>query len=161
MNRTLLLHLAILTTALGLFSAACALPVGHGHGGFLEDGYDPVGLDLLFMGWVIAPVSWFANPLWMMAFICVCAGSSRTAAVLAAIGAALSLLPLVSLANGSVPEIRWHSPSALVFVGGHLELRLGYFAWVSSFVVLSLGASLLAYRQRHWQAIEGQQERAS
>ena len=143
------LRVGTATVSLGMFLLACALTAGHGHGGFLEDGVDPVGWQLLVFGWMAGPLSplvclaWIANPLWVLSLVVLWRRGYRAALLSSGSAGALSLIPLAMLGWGSFPELRGESPVALVFSGGRLELRLGYFIWVGSQMVLFAGASLL------------------
>jgi hypothetical protein len=143
------LRIPMLTVALTLFLFACALTAGHGHGGFLEDGVDPPGWLLVLFGWVeglMSPpwfLAWLANPMGICAFVCLCRRASQGAVICSAAAAGLSLVPLALLSADSYPAVRWEPPVALVFHGGRLELRLGYFAWLASQMALFAGALLL------------------
>jgi hypothetical protein len=138
-----------------MFILACVLTAGHGHGGFLENGVEPVGWWLLVFGWMAGPVApllclaWIANPLWGLSLVALWRRGYRTAVLSSGSAAALSLIPLVLLGWDSVPELRWESPIALVFGGGSLELRPGYFIWVGCQAVLVAGMSFLWLVERH------------
>jgi hypothetical protein len=147
------LRISTLGLAFTLFFIACIMTPGHGHGGFLEDGIEPMGWWWLVFGWnfgILSPVYflvWLANPLWILSFVSVLRRKYGTGSIASATAAALSLVPL-ALFSETYFEVRIEPPIALIFHGGRMELRLGYFAWVSSHAALFVGASLLWFRAK-------------
>jgi hypothetical protein len=135
------LRMTACAVPLGLFCLSCVLTVGHGHGGFLEGGEEPAGWRLLAFGWMVFSLAWLANPLFVAAFICLCTQRYGTALVVSCIGFCLSLSPLAMF--GGMEHIRFQPPIAIVFANGHLELRMGYFVWVSSQMVIAAAAFVL------------------
>jgi hypothetical protein len=133
-------------TVLGLFGLSCALPACYGEGGFLESGVVAYGCDLLAIGWFFGPwLAWLANPLLALALVCVWKRQEGVAAVSAGVGTGLSLTPLYSLGGFRVPDFRLEPPIAIVFHDCVRELRLGYFLWVVSHVVLFVWSVSLWY----------------
>ena len=143
-----------LVLATGLIAMACSLTVAHGHGGFLEDGVELAGWSMLVFGWMTGMLSiygllaWLANPLWLLSFVCLMCRKYPAASLCSAVGVGLSLVPLAVLANAAIPSFRLEEPVALVFHGGRLELRLGYFLWVGSSVLLLAGTSLTWWNEQ-------------
>ncbi len=145
-----MLRATLMVLSACVFVLACALPAAHGHGGFLEGGVDPDGWHLLLTGWMAVMffsvyfLAWMANPLWALAVVCLWKREDGAAALLAAAGAVLSLIPLGALLwSSGVPAIRLEPPVALVFSGGSLELRVGFFVWVCGQLLLLACATLL------------------
>ena len=147
-------RIAILVAATSLFLLACVSTIGYAEGGFFEGGIDFVGWRQLLFGWSVLTISllgclaWLANPAWLVAFICMWLKKDAEAVVFALLGFLLSLIPLLYLVASRSLRLRMESPIALVILPGYSELRLGYFAWVSSFAVLLSGSLLLWYRSR-------------
>lgn len=128
------LRWATLVLAAAVFLAACCMPVGHGHGGFLEEGFEPDGIQVLFLAWLLGGLdgilAWLANPVMILTSVCLASRNYPLASFCSAIALGLALLPFAILADGGgISSVRLHSPIALVFGDGHLELRVGYFLW--------------------------------
>jgi hypothetical protein len=148
---------ATLALATGLFAVASSLTVAHGHGGHLEDGVEPIGWSMLVFGWMTGMLSfygllaWLANPLWILASVCLTYRRYPLASLCSAVGVGLTLIPLALLAESGMPALRFDDQVALVFHGGRLELRMGYFLWIGSSVVLLAGTSLTWWLERQCQ----------
>lgn len=142
---------ATLAVAAACFAVACFVPVGHGHGGFMEDGFEPDGLWMLFFAWLGVPdwtLAWLANPAMILAAVCLVHGKYPVGSLVSAIALGLALIPLAELGAGQMPTVRLDTPVALVFHDGRLELRLGYFLWVATSASLLGGTSLAWWLQR-------------
>lgn len=110
----------------GLVAASCALPAFWGRGGFFEGGTEMLGWQLLLFGAVLCPITipWLANIAWAESLCCLWTDQSRRMAIAAAAAIALATLPLWFLGE---PK---------------LELRLGYWLWLSGISVTGLGLAV-------------------
>jgi hypothetical protein len=139
-----------IAVACGLFMLSCGLEVGHGEGGFLEDGFEPLGWQLLIYGWMLPDpalvLTWLSNPVFLGSLVYSLRKAYAPATILAALGAACGAIPLLWVASSSSVGVRLESPVALTWMEGRLELRLGYFVWVASHLLMFL-TTLASWRQ--------------
>ncbi len=144
-----MLRLAGVFVSLGLFCLACMLPAGYGQGGFMEDGIELTGWKLLLFGWlmlrfsVLAYLAWLGNLLWILALGCLWRRNYRGTLIASALGAVLSLVPVLLMGDPLYLTVRLSPPIALLSASGNLELRAGYIAWMASHFALLIAGSLL------------------